>query len=263
MAKDVSRKFVAVDPAKCTGCGLCEYVCTLEKNELPWNPLKSRIRVIRITPAFNFALTCRFCENAPCVRACPRKALTQTDEGFILVDEAKCDRCGWCIQACPYGGISLHPEKTSVLVCDLCNGEPKCVDFCPEEALELVAADEAAIKKWAAAMEKLPVEIEKLTNLVKRREWAILFAEAEERAKRFSKKLEEINARAKITLFGLPPGEETAEIILKELDAQGRVSFPTRWLTSLKSRKLALIKRGNKIEVVPGETLPSSTLLEK
>jgi Fe-S-cluster-containing hydrogenase component 2 len=198
MAKAVSRKFVAVDPAKCTGCSLCEYVCVLEKNEPLWNPLRSRIRVIRLTPAFNLALTCRFCENAPCVRACPRNALTQSEEGFILVDEAKCDRCGWCIQACPYGGISLHPDKASVLVCDLCKDKPEgpqCVEFCPEEALETVTGDDVVTKKWVAAMEKVPANIEKLTNLVKKREWAILFEEAEDRAKRLSEKLEAINKK--------------------------------------------------------------------
>jgi Fe-S-cluster-containing hydrogenase component 2 len=206
MAKAVSRKFVAVDPAKCTGCSLCEYVCVLEKNEPLWNPLRSRIRVIRLTPAFNLALTCRFCENAPCVRACPRKALTQSEEGFILVDEAKCDRCGWCIQACPYGGISLHPDKTSVLVCDLCKDKPEgpqCVEFCPEEALEIVTEDETVTKKWVAAMEKVPANIEKLTNLVKRREWAFLFEEAEERARRLSEKLEAINKKWGYKLKGL------------------------------------------------------------
>jgi len=198
MAKAVSRRFVAVDPSKCTGCSLCEYVCVLEKNEPLWNPLRSRIRVIRLTPAFNLALTCRFCEDAPCVRACSRNALTQSEEGFILVDETKCDRCGWCIQACPYGGISLHPDKTSVLVCDLCKNNtegPQCVQFCPEEALELVANNEDATKKWVAILEKLPANIEKLTNLVKRREWATLFEEAEDRAKRLSEKLEAINKK--------------------------------------------------------------------
>lgn len=195
MAKANSRKFVAVDPSKCTGCSLCEYVCVLEKNEPLWNPLRSRIRVIRLSPVFNAALTCRFCKDAPCVRACPLNALTQSEEGFILIDEAKCDRCGWCIQACPHGGISLHPDKASVLVCDLCNGEPQCVEFCPEEALELVTEEEAVNKKWITAVEKIPSDIEKLTNLVKKREWAALFAEAEERAERLSEKLEAVNKK--------------------------------------------------------------------
>jgi len=196
MAKLNLRKFVAVDPGKCTGCSLCEYVCALEKNEALWNPLRSRIRVVRLTPAFNIAMTCRFCEDAPCVRACPREALNQSEEnGIILINEARCDGCGWCVQACPYGGIAVHPDKNSVLVCDLCDGEPKCVEFCPEEALELVTEDEAASKKLVAALEKLPAEIEKLTNLLKRREMDVLLAEAEGKAKRLSAKLEEMNKK--------------------------------------------------------------------
>jgi len=58
-----------------------------------------------------------------------------------------------------------------------------------------VANDEAVTKKWVAAMEKIPANIEKLTNLVKRREWATLFDEAENRAKRLSEKLEAINKK--------------------------------------------------------------------
>ena len=52
------RKFVSVDPGKCIGCGICEYACTLEKGEGIWNPMKSRIRVVRMAPLFNFALSC-------------------------------------------------------------------------------------------------------------------------------------------------------------------------------------------------------------
>jgi hypothetical protein len=72
---------------------------------------------------------------------------------------------------------------------------PQCVQFCPEEALELVENNEDATKKWVAILEKLPANIEKLTNLVKRREWATLFEEAEDRAKRLSEKLEAINKK--------------------------------------------------------------------
>ncbi|MGQ9624431.1 MAG: 4Fe-4S dicluster domain-containing protein [Candidatus Bathycorpusculaceae bacterium] len=194
--KAKSRKFVAANPSKCTGCSLCEYVCALEKNEAFWSPLRSRIRVVRLTPAFNIAMTCRFCEDAPCVRACPRDALTQSEEnGVIIVNEARCDGCGWCVQACPYGGIAVHPDKPSVLVCDLCNGEPKCVEFCPEEALELVSGDEEAMKKLLTALENIPAEVEKLTNLVKRREFSALLAEAEGRARRLSEKLEAMNKK--------------------------------------------------------------------
>jgi Fe-S-cluster-containing hydrogenase component 2 len=189
-----SRKFVSVDPAKCTGCGICEYVCASEKCE-HWTPLGSRIRVMRITPMLNAAMTCKFCKDAPCIKACPEDALAQSENGVIIVDEKKCSACDWCIQACPYGGIALDPEKRIAIACDLCNGDPKCIDSCPEEALQLVSDDGTAEKTFAAALEKIPAEIERLNNLVKKKAWATMVAEAEERAKRTTQKLEAINKR--------------------------------------------------------------------
>ena len=196
-SKFQSRKFVSVDPSKCTGCGICEYACTLEKGESISNPIRSRIRVVRMTPIFNFALACRFCEDAKCVTACPEKALVQSDKtGILIVKEKKCKGCDWCIQACPHGGITLHPDTGLALACDLCEGEPKCVEFCPEEAIELVCTDEEAEERFNQAMEKLPAETERLTTTVKNKDWKPLLAEAEERSIRVTEKLEALNKKA-------------------------------------------------------------------
>jgi hypothetical protein len=59
-----------------------------------------------------------------------------------MVEEEKCDCCGWCMEACPYGAITLNPEKETVMICDLCDGEPQCVEWCPEGALDLVTQKE-------------------------------------------------------------------------------------------------------------------------
>ncbi len=191
------RKFVVSHPDKCTGCGTCEYVCALEKGEALWNPLKSRIRVVRLLPFFNAVMTCRFCKDPPCIGACPRKALVQSEaSGVLLVDDGKCDACGWCITACPYGGIIIHPDKATVVACDLCQGEPKCVEFCPEEALELVADDDAAEKIWITGTQKLRLETERITKLMKEAKWTEIFLEAEERTRRLTEKLAEIDIRA-------------------------------------------------------------------
>jgi len=196
-SKFQSRKFISVDPSKCTGCGICEYACTLEKGESIWNPIRSRIRVVRMTPMFNFALACRFCEDAKCVTACPEKALVQSDKtGILMVKEKKCKGCDWCIQACPHGGITLHPDTGLAIACDLCEGEPKCVEFCPEEALELVSTDEEAETRFNEALEKLPAQIERLTTTVKNKDWKPLLAEAEERSMKVTEKLEALNKKA-------------------------------------------------------------------
>jgi anaerobic carbon-monoxide dehydrogenase iron sulfur subunit len=196
-SKFPSRKFISVDPSKCTGCGICEYACTLEKEESNLNPIRSRIRVVRMTPMFNFALACRFCEDAKCVTACPEKALSQSEKtGIIMVKEKKCKGCDWCIQACPHGGITIHPDSGLAVACDLCDGEPKCVEFCPEEALDLVCSDEESEERFSGALEKLPAETERLTNTVKKKDWKPLLAEAEERSIRVNEKLEALNKKA-------------------------------------------------------------------
>jgi Fe-S-cluster-containing dehydrogenase component len=196
--KLTERKFISADPSKCTGCGICEYACTLEKNETNPNPLRSRIRTIRMMPMFNFALACRFCEDAPCVKACPEKALSQAEKtGILMVKEKQCKGCDWCIQACPHGGIVLHPDTGVVIACDFCGGEPKCKEACPEEAIDIVTSDEAAEKRFSEAMDKLPAETERLTEAVKKKDFKNMLAEAEKRAIKTNEKLEALNKKAK------------------------------------------------------------------
>ena len=165
MATVPARRFVSADPDKCVGCTVCEYACAFEKEKV-FNPLKSRIRTVRLHPLINLAVTCRLCEDAPCVAACPRDALEQSEKtGVIMVDEEKCNGCGWCIEACDYGAITLHPEKRVVVVCDLCDGEPKCIEWCPEEALDFVTRDQLAQKARRAVVKKLFQEAMKTTTL--------------------------------------------------------------------------------------------------
>jgi len=157
MVKIHDRKFVSADPDKCVGCQVCEYACSMSRDKV-FNPLKSGIRVVRINQVVNMAVTCRLCENPACVAACPRDALTQSEEtGLISVDKDKCNGCGWCIEACDYGAIMQHPDKKVVYVCDLCKekGEPQCIKWCPEEALELVTSDTLAQKARITAVKKL------------------------------------------------------------------------------------------------------------
>jgi Fe-S-cluster-containing hydrogenase component 2 len=195
-AKFPQRKFVSVDPYKCTGCGICELACSQEKGET--TPLKSRIRVIRMKPLFDFALACRSCEDAKCVKACPEKAISQApDTGILVIDEKKCKGCDWCVQACEYGGIAIHPETGLAVACDLCGGDPQCIKFCPEEAIELVETDEEAEKRLGNTFEKLPKETEHIANLVKTKNWRQILKEGEERSVKVSEKLDALDKKIK------------------------------------------------------------------
>src|SRR3972149_6003247 len=136
-ALNMVSQFVDCDPQKCVGCDICEYICSWEK-EKAFNPVKSRIRAVRLNQLSNVAMTCKACKEAPCVAAFSRKDFEQCNPtGDITGAEEKCTGCGWCIGTCDYGAITLHPDTRKVVVCDICKGEPKCVQFCPEGALNL------------------------------------------------------------------------------------------------------------------------------
>ena len=134
-ALNTVNQFVKCDAERCSGCDICELSCSWEKEKV-FNPTKSRIRAVRLQQVRNMALTCRVCKDAPCVAACPKDALRQsTETGVVGVDEDKCDGCGWCIEACEYGAVTLHPTTRKAILCDTCQGEPECVQICPEGAL--------------------------------------------------------------------------------------------------------------------------------
>lgn len=148
-------KFVSGDPSKCVGCCVCEYVCSMA-NEGAYNPTKSRIRVVRLNPFVNLAITCRLCEDPLCIAACPRKVLEQSEKtGVIIVNETFCNGCGWCIEACEFGAIQLHPKTRVAFVCNLCDGEPQCVEWCPEEALDFTTEQVLAQKARISVVKKM------------------------------------------------------------------------------------------------------------
>ncbi|MDF2956323.1 4Fe-4S dicluster domain-containing protein [Candidatus Alkanophaga liquidiphilum] len=137
------KLYIISNPEKCSGCRICELVCAL-KNEGVSSPKKARIRVVRVFPGFDVAVACRFCEEPPCVHMCPRSALSVGENGIIKVDKEKCDGCGICVEACEFGAITLHPDNKLPISCDLCGGEPECVKYCPECALEITSAETIA-----------------------------------------------------------------------------------------------------------------------
>ena len=121
------RKLIFSDPEKCSGFKICELVCSAI-NEGEFNPLLSRIRTVRLETILNTSLACQLCDDPTCVRACPKKALSQDEEtGLIIVDEDWCTGCGLCIEACEFGVIMLSRDRKHVIICDLCEGEPKCI----------------------------------------------------------------------------------------------------------------------------------------
>jgi Fe-S-cluster-containing hydrogenase component 2 len=139
------------------GCQLCEYICSYVKTG-EFNTYRSLIRTVRAEEILITAVACRTCEDAPCVIACPRDALSQDPvTGIIRIDASRCDGCAWCIEACDFGAISINPATKLAEICNLCEDleeGPQCIKWCPKDALELTTPDRRAQR----ARRKLAVE---------------------------------------------------------------------------------------------------------
>jgi Fe-S-cluster-containing dehydrogenase component len=74
------------------------------------------------------------------VRVCPTGASFQRDDGLVLIHEADCIGCRYCVVACPYNARFFREDKGVVEKCTFCvqridRGEmPACVETCPSKA---------------------------------------------------------------------------------------------------------------------------------
>ena len=86
-------------------------------------------------------MRCRHCAKAPCIDACPEKAMTKRSDGIVLIDSELCTGCMVCAEACPFGTIQLNPKTQIVEMCTLCvhrvdaGLEPACVCACPSQRM--------------------------------------------------------------------------------------------------------------------------------
>ncbi len=185
-------KGMFVDTSICTGCKACQVACK-EWNGLPGEPAHFRKKPgVPYPVAFNFtgnpydntgALSatdwrhvrfieqfnesrsearwffssdsCKHCNDAGCLNACPTKAIIRSDMGNVIVQDDVCIGCKYCIPACPYGVISFSEKTGTVHKCTLCNDRihnglgTACAKACPTGSISFGEVEE--LKKNADA----------------------------------------------------------------------------------------------------------------
>jgi carbon-monoxide dehydrogenase iron sulfur subunit len=149
-------KVLIFNPDRCTGCSLCELICSLVHTQT-CNPERSRIRVLRMEQKGCIIQTfCQQCEDAACIAACPESAIKHNEStGAIEIDRELCTLCKKCIAACPYKGIYRDGIDKKIIACDLCGGDPDCVKYCETKAIEFLNKDTDAIQKKKKALQEL------------------------------------------------------------------------------------------------------------
>lgn len=171
-------KIIAVNPEKCLACKSCEIACAVAHSKS-----KDLLTVVCTEPdvskrvhveksesessssvshlPFTVPLQCRHCEDAPCVKICPTKALDKTEDGPVLITADRCIGCKWCIIVCPFGVINLDKKGKAIIKCDLCverlrqGDQPACVSSCPTKSLKFVSVEEIAKDKRKQFMVEL------------------------------------------------------------------------------------------------------------
>lgn len=140
-------KMLMINPAKCNGCRLCEYGCSL-KFTGKFNPARARIHVTVLDETFALPLACTQCDGAYCLKSCPIGAITlDRNTGAIKISNAQCVGCKICLFACPFGNMAFSHETGTAVKCELCDGNPECVALCPTGALVFAEADKDAMAK--------------------------------------------------------------------------------------------------------------------
>jgi carbon-monoxide dehydrogenase iron sulfur subunit len=152
-------KRIVADVDRCSGCRLCEVVCSFSHESL-FGSSSSRISVVKEDVyGFDLPVACWHCTSCPALENCPSGAIERGSDGLIFVAEEKCVGCGKCVKLCRFGAVKLHPTKHTPLICDQCHGKPLCVEKCPTKALTFSEARkqrpklpskvlEETLKKW-------------------------------------------------------------------------------------------------------------------
>jgi carbon-monoxide dehydrogenase iron sulfur subunit len=160
----MEQKVLVVDQQKCTGCRLCELVCSVHHTGAS-NPSRSRIKVVKWEHVGVYLpMTCNHCEKAYCVEVCPTKACHRELENNnrVVIDKNLCIGCRTCIVACPFGHPFFDVQERVTVKCDFCDGDPKCVAFCDMKAVAYVDADMIQVAKKREAATKFIESIKQL-----------------------------------------------------------------------------------------------------
>lgn len=128
------KRLSVVDGERCVGCQCCMFACSRRTGS---NGLSESCIGVRSRGGMEHGfsvVSCRVCENPPCVRACPMGALARTEKRGIQLTEEKCTGCGSCAEACIVGAVYWDSEINKPMICIQCGF---CVEFCPHGVIEM------------------------------------------------------------------------------------------------------------------------------
>ena len=118
---------ISVQNEKCSGCHLCEMVCSLFHLGAI-NPEKSAIRIHQddLETGMNRPTLCRRCKEMKCLEG--EEVTERLEKRRFLWDRGRAERC-------PFAALRVFEGRA--YHCDLCGGRPQCVKVCTTGAITL------------------------------------------------------------------------------------------------------------------------------
>lgn len=118
---------IKVDRKKCSGCHLCEIVCSLYHNGAV-NTEKSAIRIQKddLDSSLNKPVVCRQCKEMKCLDG--ELVNGAVEKRKFIWKRSRAERCPFHALT-TFGNDAFH--------CNLCKGKPQCVPLCTTGAIRL------------------------------------------------------------------------------------------------------------------------------
>ena len=122
-------KRLSADPAKCTGCGVCEKVCSKA-----YYKVEDREKsAIRISADGQGGYTIAVCDQCGvCKEMCSIMALKTAANGVVRLDKKICVGCLICVGECSRDYMQYHNSLPTPYKCVACG---LCAKQCPTRAL--------------------------------------------------------------------------------------------------------------------------------
>jgi Fe-S-cluster-containing hydrogenase component 2 len=119
------------------------------------------LKTIRELATFRFS--CRKCEDAPCISACPAEALEKDTDNLVTRNTNLCVSCKSCVTICPFGTMMIdifQHHRNRELYFDL-RDEREVEGFikaCPEGTVTFTDEDESPEKNIYSLNEKVLIK---------------------------------------------------------------------------------------------------------
>ena len=149
----LARMAIFVDKEACSGCRVCEMVCSNLNCEGRNTSSLARLSVEKdYIKGDYWTKTCHQCADPPCLEVCPVGAIHVDEQSGTfarIIDESKCIGCQQCIEACEQFFQPPRPkfdeQKKHSIKCHLCYGDPQCVKSCPMGVLHVERSEQGLL----------------------------------------------------------------------------------------------------------------------